>query len=100
MEQLKSFLSGVCGDIFKLLPMKEAEGEGVINHIDEYIDAIIVNMTGAMRTYPVLATEKRYLYVVNNLNYLRDNPVDFQKWRKIVLNSTGIINGLYEYCGG
>lgn len=100
MEQLKNFLYGLRGDIFKLLPMKEAAMDGENNHINEYIDAITINLSGATTTYPALATQKQYLYVLNNLNYIRDNEVDFKKWRKIVLNSTKYIDNLYGYYGG
>ena len=74
MEQLSYFLSKLCGDIFKLLPMKEAEIElGVINHIPEYLENLIFNTKGALVTYPELKCEKSYLFVINNLNYPHEN---------------------------
>jgi len=100
MEQLVSYLLALRGDIFKMLPMKEAEEDGVDNHVGEYLEAMVVNMTGAMKTYPLLATEKHYLYVLNNLNYLHENEVEFPQWRKVILSSTNIINKLYDYYGG
>lgn len=99
MEQLKNFLLSLRGDVFKLLPMKESEMSGVDNHLGEYIEAMIINLAGAIKTYPALATQKQYLYVLNNMNYLRDNEVDFKRWRKIVLNSTRYIDNLYGYYG-
>lgn len=101
MEQLSYFLSKLCGDIFKLLPMKEAEIElGVINHIPEYLENLIFNTKGALVTYPELKCEKSYLYVINNLNYLYANKVDFMKWRRTILNSTKSIGKLANQFGG
>lgn len=100
MKQLKNFLLSLRGDVFKLLPMRESELNGFDKHLDEYIDAMIVNLTGAITTYPVLARQKQYLYVLNNLNYLRSHDVDFRQWRTIVLTSTRYIDNLYDYYGG
>lgn len=101
MEQLGNYLLSLRGDVFKLLPMKESEMSGLNNHVDEYIESLIVNATGAMTTYPILASQKQYLYVLNNMQYLRSNTVDFKQWRKIVLNSTrGIDNLCALYTGG
>lgn len=100
MEQLKNFLLSLRGDVFKLLPMKESEMSGTDNHLSEYIEAMIINLSGATKTYPTLAAQKQYLYVLNNMNYIRNNEVDFKKWRKIVLNSTRYIDNLCSYYGG
>lgn len=100
MEQLRNFLTSLRGDVFKLLPMKEAEMSGINNHMNEYIDSLIINLTGAMNTYPVLASQKQYLYVLNNIQYIFKHPVDFKQWRKIILNSTKNIDALCLVYGG
>ena len=96
MEQLRNFLSSLRGDVFKLLPMKESEMSGLNNHMSEYI----INLTGAMKTFPILASQKQYLYVVNNLQYINSHSVDFKQWRKIILNSTRNIDNLCVLYGG
>ena len=108
MEQLLNFLSSLRGDVFKLLPMKEDEMAGVDNHLGDYIEALLINLEGATTTYPILANQKQYLYVINNLQYASKHPIDFKKWRKIVLNSTRNIDnldscrhntlGMYQLC--
>lgn len=100
MEQLLNFLSNLRGDVFKLLPMKESEMNGVNNHLTDYMETLIINIKGAVATYPVLANEKQYLYVINNLQYLLKNSIDFKQWRKIVLNSTRNIDNLFVLYGG
>jgi len=86
MEQLISYLKEITGDVFKLLPMKEDELKGVNNHLKEYLESLTVNMNGALKTYSQLVNEKEYLYVINNLNYIYTNEVDFAHWRTIILN--------------
>lgn len=100
MKELIKYLSSLRGDIFKLLPMKEDEQAGINNHIPEYLDALIVNMSGALVTYPTLGKQKQYLYVVNNLQYIHNNEVSFERWRKIILGSGKDIDDLYVYYGG
>lgn len=94
MNQLSNYLSSLRGDVFKLLPMKEVELSGVNNHVGDYMESLIVNITGAMTTYPVLASQKQYLYAINNMQYLRNNAMDFSQWRKIVLSTTRSIDNL------
>lgn len=100
MEQLKNYLIGLRGDIFKLLPMKELEIEGIENHTKDYLETLIINITGALETFPDLAKQKQYLYVLNNIQYIYHHNVEFKKWRKIVLNSTRNVDNLYVLFGG
>ena len=100
MEQLRNFLSSLRGDVFKLLPMKESEMSGLDNHMGDYIESLIINVTGAMKTFPILASQKQYLYVVNNLQYINSHSVDFKQWRKSILNSTRNIDNLCVQYGG
>ncbi len=100
MKQLLNYLLSLRGDVFKLLPMKEAEISGTDNHINDYIDALLINLNGAIGTYPVLANQKQYLYVINNVQYIRQHDVDFKQWRKTILNSTRSIDNLFVFYGG
>lgn len=100
MSDVLTFLLGFRNDVFKLLPMKEAESNGSKNHIYDYLDSLIVSAKGSMVAYPELSEQKQYHYVVTNLAFLMSNDVEFQKWRKIVLNSTRNINDLYIIFGG
>lgn len=101
MEQLKNYLISLRGDVFKLLPMRESELKGLDNHTHEYVGSLVINLEGAMVTYPVLATQKKYLYVINKMQYIRTHPnVKFAEWRSIILNATRSIDDLYVLYGG
>lgn len=97
---IHAYLDFLCGDIFKLLPMKEEEMNGSDSTIEQYLDALIINAKGAMQTFPELACEKKFYNIVNNLEFLRNNAVEFTKWRKTVLNSTRYAKDLSETYGG
>jgi hypothetical protein len=80
--------------------MKEAENKGEKNHLGEYFEALIINLKGALDTYDKLSAQKQYLYVINNLEYLSKNPVDFKTYRKIILKSTKNIDNLLVFYRG
>lgn len=94
MENLIKFLSCFRNDVFKLLPMKEEELDGIQNYLGDYIYALIVNAKGGLATYPELKSKKKYLYTINNLTFLATNDVSYDKWRNIVLRSTRDINDM------
>lgn len=100
MKDMLNFLLGFRNDVFKLLPMKEAENNGVKNHLKDYLDSLVVNAKGSMVAYPELSVQKQFLYVVNNLAFLMSNEVEFTKWRKVVLSATRDIDDLYLNFGG
>lgn len=100
MKQTINYLNCLTGDIFKLLPMKEAEMKGQDNHLHDYMETLIVNLKGAVDTYPELANEKQFLYIINSLQYLVNNTTEFKQWRRIVLTSTRYINNIIVTLGG
>lgn len=96
MRNLATFLVKLRNDVFKILPMKEAANEGEDNHLGDYIYSLIITSEGALSTYSRLSTEKPYIYVINNLNYLHNHPdLSLTNWRKVILNSTRGLNDLY-----
>lgn len=100
MEQLQVFLRDLRNDVYKLLPMKEAELNGVDNHLEQYLSSMIDNLTGAQVTYPELAKEKLFLYTLNKLNFIHTTQVEFAKWRTVILDATKSIDTLYRSHGG
>lgn len=99
-ERLANYLLILRNSIYKLLPMKEETDDGNDNHINEYIDSLIINIDGAADAYPILISQRKYLWVINNLQYLKNNEVRFSKWRSIILNSTSAIDNLYRLYKG
>ena len=100
MDQLSLFLTNLRGDVFKLLPMKEDEMEGMDNHLSDFLSGLIITLKGGVFTYPELAKEKKYLYMISNLQYILNNDVPFWRWRKIILSSRRDIDDILAFYNG
>lgn len=96
---LKTFLSGLRGGIFKILPMKEDEIKGTDNHLVDYIESLLINMQGAMEIYPELDTQE-YIEIVNKIKFLSAHEISFETWRKTILSATHTVCDLYVSFGG
>lgn len=92
MYTLNTYLSGLRNKVFKLLPMREAYDSGENNHIDEYLDNLCANFSGAFDNYPELSDTREIVEVYNNIVFLKNNiGVEFAKWRSVILRSTRLI---------
>lgn len=90
---IATYLVIIRNDIFKLLPMKEYEGES--GNLKKYLDNLICNLSGALSQFG-LGRHKQFVYALTNLQFLSENKVEFEKWRRLVLNTVSGINGLAE----
>lgn len=101
MNNISTFLLKLRNDVFKLLPMKEATDAGKNNHIEDYIYSLVITAEGAVSTYCSLEESKAYIYVINNLNYLRNHTnMEFKDWRRIILNCTRSLDDMKKLFGG
>lgn len=92
MYSLKTYLSGLCNKVFKLLPMREAYDSGENNHLDKYLENLCCHFSGAFMSYPGLEKEIAIIEAYNNIAFLKNNKdVSFEKWRSLVLRSTRLI---------
>jgi hypothetical protein len=96
VEALITYLHGLGGDIFKLLPMKEDAINGADNHLSDYLDTLLGNIIGATKTFSILETDKNFIYIKNNMQYLANEEMTFSKWRKTVLNSVALVEKMSE----
>lgn len=92
MTIAETYLTSLQGKIFKLLPMREANDQGVDNHLEDYLDNLCANYEGAFVCYPELANIREMAEVQSNIWSLKSNlNCDFSKWRSTVLRSTRLI---------
>ena len=92
MYTLNTYLSSLRNKVFKLLPMREAYDRGEDNHLDEYLENLCSNFSGAFDCYPELAYIREVVEVYNNVAFLKNNKdVEFAKWRSFILRSTRLI---------
>lgn len=94
MHTLNTYLTSLRNKVFKLLPMREAYDKGNENHLEEYLENLCANCTGAFSCYPELADVREIVEVYNNIAFLKNNEVKFAKWRSIVLRSTRLIQSV------
>ena len=52
---ISKFLNGLVGAIYKILPLKEDEN----SYLSDYLDSLVVQLKGALETYPELASNVR-----------------------------------------
>ena len=88
-----TYLNRLCGQVFKLLPMKEDYDQGADNYLYEYLEYLKSNFDGAITRYTSLEGMECIIEVGNNISFLcSQENVSFSKWRSIVLRSTRLIN--------
>ena len=97
MDGLLEFLRNIMGDVYKLLPMKEAQLNGDDNHIELYLQDVLMNMKGARDVYPELCADKQYLYSINKMQNLLQENIEFSFWRKVILDTTATMKRLFDY---
>lgn len=102
MKNVCTFLLKFRNDVFKLLPMREELDNGNNNYLSDYVESILISAEGALTTFAELEAQKNYIYVINNLNYLKNHSsLEFSSWRKVILNCTRCIDDLrISYSGG
>lgn len=92
MNTLNIFLPSLRNKVFKLLPMREAYDRGELNHLDEYLENLYSNFSGALECYQELASMREIIEAYNNVAFLMKNKdIEFTKWRSIVLRSTRLV---------
>ena len=92
MSNLNNYLNDLGDDIFRLLPMKEDELSGVRNYLNDCLEDLISDMIGSVKTFPILNDSRKYIRVINKLNYLlSEKDVPLKKWRSVILFSTNTI---------
>jgi hypothetical protein len=91
MSTLNVFLDGMTGKVFKILPMYESQIKGEKNHLSDYIDSLVIEMTGSCVTFPELRESAHYIAIINILNYLLNNEFDINTCRREVFKSIDLV---------
>ncbi len=77
---ISKFLNGLVGAIYKILPLKEDEN----SYLSDYLDSLVVQLKGALETYPELASNVRYISVINSIQYFRKNDYTVKQCKREV----------------
>lgn len=87
MPTLLFYMDTLTGKLFKVIPLKESNNE----HLIEYLDSLSVELIGAYDLYSELLLNKKYLILVNTINYLLNNKCEFKKCRREILKCINIV---------
>jgi hypothetical protein len=77
---IHNFLDGLIGSIYKILPLKEENN----SYLDDYLDSLAIQLTGALETYPELSTNTKYISIVNSIQFFRKNEFSLKQCRREV----------------
>ncbi len=89
---MKTFLLSLTNKIYKILPLKEEQNEGLSAHID----SLRIELTGAYYTFEVLRTSRPYIEVVNTINYMAYHAFSVTTCRREVFKMLRLVQQLQE----
>lgn len=88
-----TYFYSLVGRIFKILPLRE---EGDTDAFRTYVDALWMEMSGALKLFPELWNNSKYVSVLNIIGYLSMNEVDVAKCRREVFQAINLIQQVQD----
>jgi len=85
---VNDFLGNIIGNIYKVLPLKEEEN----SYLPEYLDSLLVQLKGALITYPGLSSNVRYITIINSIQYFCSNDFSIKQCKREVFKCIENIN--------
>ena len=94
------YLVSLTAKIYKLIPMRDDAEAGANVFIDRYIESLLMEMIGALDTYPVLRGNDKYISIVNTTQYLAHNHTAHSVWRREAFKMLHTLDCLKNSFGG
>ena len=88
-----TYFYSLVGRIFKILPLRE---EGDTDAFRAYVDALWMEMSGALKLFPELWNNSKYVSVLNIIGYLSMNEVDVAKCRRELFQAINLIQQVQD----
>ena len=66
---LTTFISSLSKKIYKVLPLFEDARCGQQVHLNEYIDSLLIELRGALDTFPEINESEMYISIINTMYY-------------------------------
>ena len=86
--QCSAYMDRLIGKLFKIIPLKE---EVSADTFFSYCDSLWIEMSGAIKTFPELENDTRYITILNIVGFLTMNEVDFPRCRREVFQAIDIV---------
>lgn len=97
---LQVYIHHVTNRVFKILTIKERELCGQESFSVDYIDSLVVDMLGALDTFPQLGDDDDYIVVTNIINYIQHNDVPYKVLKREVFKALRLLNKIEAKAGG
>lgn len=94
------FLSSLTGKIYKLIPMRDDAESGAEVFLDKYLDSLLIELMGAMDTYPDLSSDNQYISIVNTAQYMAHHEISHSVWRRESFKMLNALDRLRSRFGG
>lgn len=88
-----TYFYSLVGKIFKILPLREA---GDTTEFRAYVDGLWMEMSGALRLFPELWDNSKYVSALNIVGYLSMNEVDVAKCKREVFQAINLIQQIQD----
>lgn len=95
-----TYLTSLTAKIYKLIPMRDDEESGKGVFLDKYIDSLIIEVMGALETYPELRENDKYISIVNTMQYIAHNYTEHSVWRRESFKMLRTLEKLRSSMGG
>ncbi|MPL95077.1 hypothetical protein SDC9_41240 [bioreactor metagenome] len=90
------YVKGLIGKLFKILPLRENEEKS----LNEYLDSLWMEMSGAYMTFPILQESSEYVSALNIVGYLTTHSVSPKQCKREVFKAIGLVEKLSIQAGG
>lgn len=91
---VNDFLDGLVGKIYKILPLKEEDNF----YLSDYLDSLLIQLSGAFDMYPMLSKNDDYISIVNTVYYFSKNRFTQKQCKREVFRCIDIIEKLKVRC--
>jgi len=77
---MNEFLNMLINLVYKILPLKEEQNP----YLNDYLDSLIIQLKGALDTYPYLKTNTQYISIINTVQYFYNNDFTVKQCKREV----------------
>jgi len=89
-KSTKLFLKSLIGEVYKILPMKESNDEG----LSYYLDSLCIQLLGGLESFSELKRCNKYISILNVIQFFRINEYDTRTCKREVLKCTNLLEKL------
>ncbi len=100
-RKLRVYLNALTGHIYKMLPLYEEERErdSSLPDLTRYIYSLSTEVTGGFDTFAELSDSPSYIFIVNTIHGLNQQPLEYNAFRRQVFKMLSLIQRIDKEVG-